>query len=926
MEYNFRKLEKHWQQVWRDNKAYQVSNETVKPKCYVLDMFPYPSGTGLHVGHPLGYIASDIYSRYKRLKGFNVLHPMGYDAFGLPAEQYAIEHGIHPAVSTAENIKNFRAQLENIGFSFDWSREVRTSDPKYYKWTQWIFLQLFNSYYNRKTNKTEPISGLVNLFEREGNASVKEQVSAFGQFSAAEWKNFDEKKQQDILMEFRGAYCGYGEVNWCEALGTVLANDEVINGLSERGGYPVVKKKLRQWYLRITEYAERLLEGLETVDFSDSMKEMQTNWIGKSYGCEIDFKVDGSNDLLRVYTTRPDTIFGVDFMVLAPEHELVSKITSQGQANAVEEYLAYVNSRSERERMAEKKITGVFTGAYALNPFDESRRIPIWISEYVLAGYGTGAIMAVPCGDERDHKFARHFDIPITNIIGSHYDGEEANPTKDAVLENSGFLNGMLMRDAIEKVISEVESRNIGKRKINYKMRDAAFSRQRYWGEPFPIVWKNGIAYPLSESELPLELPHVENYKPGPEGEGPLANVEEWTKRDLETNTMPGYAGSSWYFLRYMDPQNDKEFCSRAASDYWGQVDLYIGGTEHAVGHLLYSRMWVKALYDLGYISYDEPYKKLMNQGMIQGSSRFVFRVRGTEVFVSLGQKDKYETDALHVDVNIVDGTVLDIDSFRKWKADYKDASFIFEDGSSSKQGGSGIYICGAEVEKMSKSKFNTVNPDNLVDKYGADTFRMYEMFLGPVEMSKPWDAKGIEGVHRFLKKLWRLFFDDLKGKVWNDEKATAAEWKVLYRSIKKIEEDTDRFSFNTAVSAFMVCVNELADLNCKKKEVLEKLLIALTPYAPHVCEELWHELGNKTSILDAGYPKVETKYLVETSKDYPISVNGKVRTNIGISLDAAQDEVERIILQNEIIQKWLDGKPPKKVVYVRNKMINVVV
>jgi len=926
MEYNFRKLEKHWQQVWRDNKAYQVSNETVKPKCYVLDMFPYPSGTGLHVGHPLGYIASDIYSRYKRLKGFNVLHPMGYDAFGLPAEQYAIEHGIHPAVSTAENIKNFRAQLENIGFSFDWSREVRTCDPKYYKWTQWIFLQLFNSYYNRKTNKTEPISGLVKLFETEGNAWVIDQVSTFGKFSAAEWKNFDEKKQQDILMEFRGAYCGYGEVNWCEALGTVLANDEVINGLSERGGYPVVKKKLRQWYLRITEYAERLLEGLETVDFSDSMKEMQTNWIGKSYGCEIDFKVDGANDLLRVYTTRPDTIFGVDFMVLAPEHELVSKITSQGQANAVEEYLAYVNSRSERERMAEKKITGVFTGAYALNPFDESRRIPIWISEYVLAGYGTGAIMAVPCGDERDHKFARHFDIPITNIIGSHYDGEEANPTKDAVLENSGFLNGMLMRDAIEKVISEVESRNIGKRKINYKMRDAAFSRQRYWGEPFPIVWKNGIAYPLSESELPLELPHVENYKPGPEGEGPLANVEEWTKRDLETNTMPGYAGSSWYFLRYMDPQNDKEFCSRAASDYWGQVDLYIGGTEHAVGHLLYSRMWVKALYDLGYISYDEPYKKLMNQGMIQGSSRFVFRVRGTEVFVSLGQKDKYETDALHVDVNIVDGTVLDIDSFRKWKADYKDASFIFEDGSSSKQGGSGIYICGAEVEKMSKSKFNTVNPDNLVDKYGADTFRMYEMFLGPVEMSKPWDAKGIEGVHRFLKKLWRLFFDDLKGKVWNDEKATAAEWKVLYRSIKKIEEDTDRFSFNTAVSAFMVCVNELADLNCKKKEVLEKLLIALTPYAPHVCEELWHELGNKTSILDAGYPKVETKYLVETSKDYPISVNGKVRTNIGISLDAAQDEVERIILQNEIIQKWLDGKPPKKVVYVRNKMINVVV
>ena len=926
MEYNFRKLEKHWQKVWRDSDAYQVSNETTRPKCYVLDMFPYPSGTGLHVGHPLGYIASDIYSRYKRLKGFNVLHPMGYDAFGLPAEQYAIEHGIHPRVSTDENIKNFRNQLENIGFSFDWSREVRTSDPKYYKWTQWIFLQLFNSYYNRKTNKTEPISGLVKLFESEGNGSVLDQVPGIGKFNAAEWASFDEKEQQDILMEFRVAYCGYGEVNWCEALGTVLANDEVINGVSERGGYPVVKKKLRQWYLRITEYAERLLEGLERIDFSESMKEMQTNWIGKSYGCEIDFKVANTENGLRVYTTRPDTIFGVDFMVLAPEHALVVKITSEGQSKAVEEYLAYVNSRSERERMAEKKITGVFTGAFALNPFDESRLIPIWISEYVLAGYGTGAIMAVPCGDERDHKFAKHFSIPITNIIGTHYNGEDANPTKEAILENSGFLNGMLMRNAIEKVITEVEKLGIGKRKINYKMRDASFSRQRYWGEPFPIAWKNGIAYPLPESELPLELPHVENYKPGPEGEGPLANIPEWIARSLETNTMPGYAGSSWYFLRYMDPHNDEEFCSRKASDYWGQVDLYIGGTEHAVGHLLYSRMWTKALYDLGHIGHDEPYRKLMNQGMIQGSSRFVYRVRGTDRFVSLGQKDKFETDDLHVDVNIVDGTVLDTDAFRNWKADYKQATFIFEDGSSSENGGSGVYICGAEVEKMSKSKFNTVNPDNLVDKYGADTFRMYEMFLGPVEMSKPWDTKGIEGVHRFLKKLWRLFFDEVKGKVWNEQKANDAEWKVLYRSVKKIEEDTERFSFNTGVSGFMVCVNELTDLGCRKKEVLEKLLITLTPYAPHVCEELWHELGNPSSILNAAYPKVEGKYLVETSKEYPISVNGKVRTNIGISLDAAQEDVERIILQNEIIQKWLEGKPPKKVIYVRNKMINVVV
>ncbi|OQP60922.1 leucine--tRNA ligase [Niastella vici] len=923
MEYNFRDIEKKWQAQWKASGAYKVSNDSPKPKFYVLDMFPYPSGVGLHVGHPLGYIASDIYSRFKRLKGFNILHPMGYDAFGLPAEQYAIDHGVHPAVSTDQNINNFRRQLDNIGFCFDWDREFRTSDPAYYKWTQWIFLQLFHSWYNRKTKKAEHIDNLVKAFEKEGNAGYeiphdKYQIAKTGKrvFSAAEWAAFTEKEQQDILMEYRLAYCGYGEVNWCEALGTVLANDEVVNGVSERGGHPVVKKKLRQWYLRITEYADRLLEGLERIEFSESMKEMQTNWIGKSYGAEVSFNLKGSKELLTVYTTRPDTIFGVDFMVIAPEHDLIESITTPEHKQAVEDYIAYVKSRSERERMAEKKISGVFTGAYALNPFD-GREIPVWISEYVLAGYGTGAIMAVPCGDERDHKFAQHFSIPITNIIGSHYDGKEANATKDAKLENSGFLNGMVMRNAMEVVIQKIEEMGIGVRKVNFKMRDAAFSRQRYWGEPFPIVWKNGIAYPMAENELPLELPHVESYKPGPEGEGPLANIAEWTSRDLETNTMPGYAGSSWYFLRYMDPQNATEFCSRKASDYWGQVDLYIGGTEHAVGHLLYSRMWTKALFDLGYIGHDEPYKKLVNQGMIQGSSRFVYRVHGSNKFVSLGLKDQYSTDAIHVDVNIVDGLELDVSAFKKWRTEYENAEFMLEDGK---------YICGTEVEKMSKRLYNTVNPDDVVNKYGADTFRMYEMFLGPVEQSKPWETKGIEGVHRFLKKLWRQFFDDMKGKVWNEEKATPAELKVLHRTIKKIEEDTERFSFNTGVSAFMVCVNDLIDLKCNKKEILQPLLILLTPYAPHVSEELWHLLGNTGSILDAEFPKFNESYLVESSKEYPISVNGKLRTTIHIAMDAPQDDVERIVLSNEVIQKWMEGKPHKRIIYVKGKMVNVVV
>jgi len=948
MEYNFRDIEKKWQEWWNQNKVYRVSNDSPKPKYYVLDMFPYPSGAGLHVGHPLGYIASDIYARFKRLKGYNVLHPMGYDAFGLPAEQYAIDHGIHPAVSTAANIKNFRSQLDKIGFCFDWNREVNTAKPEFYKWTQWIFLQLFDCFYNRQTNKAERISTLVAAFEKEGNRSHPVPDSRFyiSSFTASQWKSFNEKRQQEIIMEYRIAYCGVGEVNWCEALGTVLANDEVINGVSERGGYPVVKKKLRQWYLRITEYADRLLEGLDKVDFSESMKEMQGNWIGKSSGAEIDFHVvvessttevretsyrgsdkietitsstmvSESNEPLRVYTTRPDTIFGADFMVIAPEHELVEDITTAAQKKAVEEYIAYVNSRSERERMAEKKITGVFTGSYAINPFNR-RKIPVWISEYVLAGYGTGAIMAVPCGDQRDFLFAKHFNIPITNIIGKHFNGEEANATKDAILENSDFLNGMIMKDAIDVVIKEVEKMGIGVRKVNYKMRDAAFSRQRYWGEPFPIVWKNGIAYALNEKELPLELPHVDSYKPGPEGEGPLANIPEWTAKNLETNTMPGYAGSSWYFLRYMDPHNDKEFCDRKTSDYWGQVDLYIGGTEHAVGHLLYSRMWTKFLFDLNLIGYDEPYKRLVNQGMIQGSSRFVYRVHGTNKFVSFGLKGNYQADALHVDVNIVDGVELDVELFKQWRSgEYADAEFILEEGK---------YICGTEVEKMSKRYFNTVNPNDLCNKYGADTFRMYEMFLGPVEMSKPWDTKGIEGVHRFLRKLWRLLFDELKGKVWNDDKATEAELKVLHKTIKKIEEDTERFSFNTGVSAFMIAVNELTDLKCYKKEILEPLMILLAPYAPHVSEELWHQLGNTGTILDAAYPKLQEKYLKESSKEYPISINGKMRTTIDIALGIPESEVEKIVLANAVVQKWLEGKPPKKIIYKEGKMVNVVV
>lgn len=963
MEYKFRDIESKWQEKWKVDGVYKVSNESTKPKYYVLDMFPYPSGAGLHVGHPLGYIASDIYARYKRLKGYNVLHPMGFDSFGLPAEQYAIETGQHPAETTKKNIATFKSQLDKIGFCYDWEREVQTSDPNYYKWTQKIFLELYNSYFCNAQQKARPISDLIKEFETNGSVAVDSRLSTVDRFSAAEWNSFDEVKQQNILMNFRLAFSSFGEVNWCEALGTVLANDEVVNGVSERGGHPVVKKKMRQWYLRITAYADRLLQGLETVDFSDSMKEMQRNWIGRSEGAEITFEVKSPQSTvdcrpLTVYTTRPDTIFGVDFMVIAPELDWIADVVSAEQKEAVEKYIAYVKSRSDRERQAEKNISGVFTGAYAINPFN-GKQIPIWISEYVLAGYGTGAIMAVPCGDERDFKFAKHFNIPITNIIGEHFNGTEANPTKEAILENSGFLTGIQMKEAIGIANNKIEEMGIGKRKVNYKMRDAGFSRQRYWGEPFPIIWDaNGVAKALDESQLPLQLPHVDKYGPGPEGEGPLANIEEWINTPegrRESSTMPGYAGSSWYFLRYMDPHNAENFVDRKVSDYWNQVDLYIGGTEHAVGHLLYSRMWTKVLYDLGYIGFDEPFKRLVNQGMIQGSSRFVYRLlfgynwkldngEMNSVFVSKSIAEEFQNsqnenaallkkygivceeiekcscsiNSIHVDVNIVNGFELNIEEFKRWKnEEYANTKFILEDGK---------YICGAEVEKMSKSKYNTVNPDDLCEQYGADTFRMYEMFLGPVEQSKPWDTKGIEGVHRFLKKLWRLFFDEIKGKVWNNEQPTADELKVLHKTIKKIDEDTERFSYNTAVSAFMVCVNELADLKCNKKAILEQVLILLTPYAPHIAEELWNALGNEGSILDAAYPVYNASFTTESSKEYPVSINGKLRTTLSFPIDAVQADVEPVVLANDIVQKWLEGKQPKKIIFVKNKMINVVI
>jgi leucyl-tRNA synthetase len=920
------RIEEKWRASWQQNQVYKTSNDPSRPKYYVLDMFPYPSGAGLHVGHPLGYIASDIVARFKRIKGFNVLHPMGFDAFGLPAEQYAIEHGIHPAVSTQQNIENFKRQLGRIGFCYDWSREVQTCDPAYYRWTQWIFLQIFDSWFNRKKTKAERIAALIAIFEKEGNLNhpfpnTKFRTPAGNEtFTAAEWKSYEEKARQDILMNYRLAYLAYTDVNWCEALGTVLANDEVINGVSYRGGFPVVKRQMRQWSLRITEYAERLLQGLDEIDFSESMKEIQRNWIGKSIGALVKFGIKGHTQSLEVFTTRPDTIYGVDFMVIAPEHPLVKRLTTAGQQEEMEKYLRYVESRSEIDRMAEvKKVTGCFTGAYAINPMS-GREVPIWTSEYVLAGYGTGAIMGVPCGDERDHKFAKHFKLPITNIIGDAYNGEEANPSYDAVLQNSGPYNGTIMREALGAIVDKLESLGAGKRQVNYKMRDAGWSRQRYWGEPFPVVFRDDVPYAMDDKDLPLTLPDSDNFKPSGTGEGPLANLKEWIHfapgQRRDSNTMPTHAGAAWYFLRYMDPHNDKAFASREALDYWNQVDVYIGGSEHAVAHLLYSRLWVKILHDLGYLSFDEPFKKLINQGKITGDSRFVYRVRGTNKFVSAGLIAYYETDPLHVDVNIVNGVELDVDAFRRSRPDYNDATFELENGR---------YLCGTAIEKMSKSKYNVVNPDDIIDKYGADTLRMYEMFLGPLEASKPWSTNGIDGVYKFLRRFWNLFHDATGNFSVSDEPATRDELRVLHKTLKKVEHDIENFSFNTSVSEFMICANELTSLKCSKRSVLEPLVIALSPFAPHISEELWSLLGHSDTILNARFPAYDEQYIKVNSHAYPISINGKVRATMEFALDMPREDIEKQVLASDVLKKWSEGKAPKKVIIVPGRIVNIV-
>ncbi|MBO5803838.1 MAG: leucine--tRNA ligase [Bacteroidales bacterium] len=919
MEYNFLDIEKKWQEYWAKNQTYKVNIDSSKPKYYVLDMFPYPSGAGLHVGHPLGYIASDIYSRFKRLQGFNVLHPMGYDAFGLPAEQYAIQTGQHPATTTEKNIARYREQMDRIGFSYDWSREVRTCDPEYYKWTQWAFLKMFDHWYNKDSEKAEPVSELVSVFEKEGNGTVNAACGDVEIFSADEWNSFDEKTKNDILMKYRIAYQGETSVNWCPALGTVLANDEVKEGYSVRGGHPVEQKKMKQWQLRVSAYAERLLSELEDLDWTDSLKEMQRNWIGKSQGAEMIFKVsNGTQEYdVTIFTTRADTVFGVTFMVLAPESEWVELLTTPEQKGAVEEYLQMAKKKTERERMAEtKKVTGVFSGSYGINPLT-GEKVPVWISEYVLAGYGTGAIMAVPAHDSRDYAFAKHFNLPIIPLIEGCDVSEESFDAKEGIMCNSGFLNGMSVKEAIPAAIDKVEEMGIGKRKVNYRLRDAIFSRQRYWGEPFPVYFKDGVAVAMDESKLPLELPEVDKFLPTEAGEPPLARAKDWNYEGypIEMSTMPGFAGSSAYYLRYMDPHNSEALVSREADEYWRNVDLYIGGTEHATGHLIYSRFWNKFLYDLGCVCEKEPFKKLINQGMIQGRSNFVYRIKNTNTFVSYGLKDQYDTTEIHVDVNIVDHDRLDLEAFRNWMPDYANAEFILEDGE---------YICGWAVEKMSKSMFNVVNPDNVCNDYGADTLRMYEMFLGPLEQSKPWDTKGIDGVHRFLKKLWRLYF---KGDEYlvKDQKATPAELKVLHKLIKKVQTDIESFSFNTSVSAFMIAINELSDLKCCSKEVLEQVVILLSPFAPHISEELWEALGHTESVTFASYPEYVEAYTVEDSFEYPVSFNGKMRFKINLSKSLSPKEVEAAVLADENTAKYLAGGNVKKVIVVPSKIINIV-
>jgi len=919
MEYNYREIETKWQKYWVDKKTYKVEIDKSKPKYYVLDMFPYPSGAGLHVGHPLGYIASDIYSRYKRLKGFNVLHPMGYDAFGLPAEQYAIQTGQHPALTADQNIKRYREQLDKIGFSYDWSREVRTSDPEYYKWTQWAFIQMYNHYYDKVTEKAEPIKKLVERFEKLGSKSLPAACTENLEFTADEWKSWDEAKQQQVLLNYRLAYLADTMVNWCPALGTVLANDEVKDGLSERGGHPVEQKMMKQWSLRVSAYAERLLKGLEEIDWSDSLTEMQKNWIGKSEGAEVYFKTTDGVDIL-IFTTRADTMFGATFMVLAPESHYVPLVTSREQKEEVEKYIELTKKRTERERMADTgKITGVFTGSFAINPFT-GKEIPIWISDYVLAGYGTGAIMAVPAHDSRDYAFAKHFDLPIIPLIKGCDVSKESYDAKEGIMINSGFLDGMDVKQAIPAAIEEVEKRQIGNRKINYRLRDAIFSRQRYWGEPFPIYYKDGVPYPLEEKDLPLQLPDIDKYLPTEDGQPPLGRAENWKTKDgypIELSTMPGFAGSSAYYLRYMDPKNAQALVSKDANEYWRDVDLYIGGTEHATGHLIYSRFWNKFLYDIGVVCEQEPFKKLVNQGMIQGRSNYVYRINGTNTFVSHNLKNQHETTTLHVDVNIVQNDILDVEAFKKWRPEFNDAEFILENGK---------YVCGWGVEKMSKRYYNVVNPDDIVEKYGADTLRMYEMFLGPLEMSKPWDTNGIDGVYKFLRKFWRLFHDEKFNFVISEAEPTAEELKVLHKTIKKVQEDIERFAFNTAVSAFMICVNELNELKCNKKGILEPLSILLSPFAPHIAEELWQLCGNNYSITDAVMPEFDEKLLVEDTFEYPVSFNGKMRFKIALPADMDAKSAEQAVLNHEMAGKWLEGKNPKKVIFVPKKIINIVI
>lgn len=919
-DYSFQEIEKKWQKKWDKDETYKVSNTSEKPKYYILDMFPYPSGAGLHVGHPLGYIASDIVARYKRLKGFNVLHPMGFDSFGLPAEQYAIQTGQHPAKTTETNINKYKQQLKSLGFSYDWSREVRTSDPSFYKWTQWIFKLLFNSWYNTETDKAEEITDLVAHLEEFGNGKLSAACDAdTPSVTAEEWNRMSHKSQQLFLLKYRLTYQSETTVNWCPELGTVLSNDEVKDGFSERGGYPVVKKKMPQWSMRITAYADRLLEGLNTIDWPDAIKEMQRNWIGKSIGAEIEFAIENNEHKISVFTTRIDTIYGVTFMVLAPEHELVKEITSSGQKTEVEHYVETAKNRSERERMSDaKNVTGVFTGAFAIHPFS-GEKIQIWIADYVLAGYGTGAVMAVPSGDQRDFDFAKHFGLPIKQINDKQVITEtEADSTKAGLIINSDFLNGLTPNEAIDKGSEEIEKRRIGKRKINYKLRDAIFGRQRYWGEPIPVFYEDGVPKLISDEKLPLTLPDVEEYLPTEDGDPPLGRAKNWThdEHPYELSTMPGWAGSSWYFFRYMDPDNNEEFCSKEALDYWENVDFYLGGSEHATGHLLYSRFWTKFLYDKGIISVDEYAKKLINQGMIQGRSSLAYRVKGENKYVSLGLKDKYDSSPIHVDISLVHNDILNVEAFRDSRIDAKDAIFELEEDK---------YVCGWEVEKMSKRWFNVVNPDDLVAKYGADTLRMYEMFLGPIEASKPWNTNGIEGVFKFLRKFWSLFQIDGNFQL-SPEVATKEELKILHGTIKKIQEDIERLSLNTCVSTFMIATNELSGIKCNKQEILEPMTILLSSFAPHSSEELWEAMGNKGSVVDAPFPLLDESYLVEDSIEYPVSINGKMRVKISFSANATKEEVEKGALENEIVKKWLEGKTPKKVIVVPNKIVNVVV